>query len=519
MTDLLFALHHEGVPLLTLLWALPALGAAVVARVDRPRHAGSLALAVLALTAALGAALAWGWHTLGVHHGFSFEQRLSVGPLGYHVGLDGLGALFVLLTTLLALLVALYGRQARKVREGPWHAWGLLLTACLLGMFTSLDLLQAGLFGLAEVVPGVALVRGWGTGEQREHAARLFRRSFLAAGALWIAGAVVLAVQVGSFDQVDLLSADVAAPWDGVAFVLLLFAVAVRIPLFPFHAWLPPVIEHGPVVGLNVLLLGVKAGAFLLVRFVLPGLPDVATHWAWAVSGLGILGMIYGALVAFAQPDLRRMVAFAALSHMGFVVPGLFSLTAHGVEGALLESVNLGVASAGLYFVVGFLHLRTGTTQIAHLRGLASGVPLLALTLLVVVLTSVGMPGTTGFDGMHLVLEGSIDDGAYGVAVATGLGSVLAAALLLFLYQRLVFAAPEEGSARLPDLYVREIVIAATLSAAVFGMGLWADPWIEALEDNAEEIAARTGHVHTDEDHDLPAHEPGRAVDHEEAHR
>ncbi len=495
MSATLLAGHAAGVPWLTLLWLLPAVGARFVGRTASPRRAGNLALATLALTMSLALGLAAAWQALPPPQGFAFEQRLGSGPLGYHVGLDGLGAIFVLLAVLLAALVALYGRQADKVRAPAWQAHGLDLLACSLGMLTSLDLMVFGLFGLLEIVPAVALIRGWGTGEGRGEAAGLFRRAFTGSGALWLAGTAVLGVSAGSTDLADLLRFDVPQPLDGVAFVLLLCAVAVRLPLFPFHAWLPPVIEHGPVVGLNVLLLGLKVGAFALVRFVLPVLPDVATNWAGPVNVLGLVGMAYGGVVAFAQPDLRRMIAFAALSHVGFVVPGLFSLTVHGVEGALLESVNLGVASAGLYFVVGFLHLRTGTTELAQLRGRVGGVPLLALTLLAVVLTSVGMPGTTGFDGVHLVLEGAVDEGAYGVAIATAFGTVMAAALLLFVYQRLVFAPAPTDAVRLPDLFLRELVIAAVLCAAVFGIGLYADPWIGALQANATDIAERTGHV------------------------
>jgi NADH-quinone oxidoreductase subunit M len=499
VTEAILAAHARGVPWLTLAWALPIAGALAVSRVRDQRLAGDLAVGAIALMGGLVAALGWTWHEAG-EHGFVLEQRLRLGPLGYHVGLDGVGAVFALVACLLALLVAAYGRRASKPRAPTWQAWGLLLLASLLGMLTSLDLLQFAAFGLLEIVPAVALVRGWGTGEARDEAASTFRRFFLGSAALWIAGAVVLASQAGSFDVIDLLAVDVAHPYDAVAFVLLLYALAVRLPLFPFHAWLPPVIAEGPVVGLNVFLLGLKVGVFGLVRFVLPVLPDVAASWAWLVTGLGLLGMVYGALVAFVQPDVRRMVAYAALSHMGFVVPGVFSLSTHGVEGALLEAVNLGVASAGLYVVIGFLHLRTGTSELVRLRGLATGVPLLSLTLLVVILTSIGMPGTTGFDGLHLVVEGAIDHGDWQVALFTASGTVLAAGVLLVLYQRLVFAPRAADGPRLPDLSPAEAAIAFGLVASVFGMGLWADPWIDAMHDAAELATRREAHDEGDHD-------------------
>lgn len=498
MTSWVQTIEQAGVSSLGLLWAAPLIFAALVANVRDARWAGRIGVVGNALILALAAALWRTWQLTHQGDAAVLQHAADWGPLRYHVGLDGLSALLAVVASVLGVLVAVYGVVARKPDHGRWQAWCLVTLASLHGMLLSLDLLLFAAFAALEVIPAVALIRGWGTGAQREEAATRLAAFFGFSQLCWLAASVVIAwdaqAYLGewSFALVDLVREAPSQLAGRVAFVLFLAAVAVRLPLFPFHAWMPSAVEQGPVVALTAWLLGVKVGAVALARFVIPLTPEASVHFAWIVSAIGVFGLIYGALVAFAQTNLRRLLAFAVLSHMGIVVPGLFSLNVHGVEGALLEVVNLGIASAGLFFVVGFLRDRTGTTDLAALRGLAAGLPLLSVTFLVLVLTTIGMPGTTGFEGMHLIVEGELDAHNYGLAVVTGLGAVMTAGVMLLVYQGVMLAprAPDAPSIT-DDLRRPELLIAAALVAMVVVTGLLADPWIEAVQGAAHTIEAR----------------------------
>jgi NADH-quinone oxidoreductase subunit M len=492
----LLQLHDAGLPMLTLAWAVPLLLAMVVNWLPGRN---------LPLLASLGSTLA----VLGVsvealdlvalreQHGWMLEDRLALGPWTYHVGLDGLGAMFLTLVNLVALLVGLYAWVAGKTRPHRWYAWLFVLQASLAGMIVSLDLVLFAVFALLEILPARAMVSGWGDGDPQGKAAGLVTRFLGLSVALWLAGAAVLAVTSGAgTDLIALRAASVPAPWADVAFFLMLYALAVRLPMFPFHGWLPPVVEHGPLVGLSVFLLGVKVGAFGLVRFVLPLFPAQAVTWSWLVTLLGFVGLVYGALVAMVQDDLRKILAYAALSHMGFVVPGLFSLNEHGVTGALLETLNLGIVSAGLFFVVGFLFLRTGTTRVDEMRGIAGSVPWLTAAFLVLALASIGMPATSGWEGVHLLLEGAIESERYAAAVAAGLGTVLSAVALFVAYLKLLVDSDEEETP-IRDLGARELAIAGAVCALVVALGLYTEPWQQAVELPARSIAAQIEAVRT----------------------
>ena len=217
----------------------------------------------------------------------------------------------------------------------------------------------------------------------------------------------------------------------GVAFAVLWVSAAVRLPQFPLHGWLPPALEEGPLVGLNVYLVGLNLGAYALVRFVLPTLPEPAAAAWLPVTALAFVGIVHGSVVALVQEDLRGAVAYAALPHSGFVLLGMFLLNEHGLEGALVQMVNLGLASSGLILVVGFLHLRAGSTRFADLGGLLPRSPVLSAAFLVLLLTTLGMPGTAGYEGIHLVVRGTLDARHWLEVVPVGLGALLSAVVLL----------------------------------------------------------------------------------------
>jgi NADH-quinone oxidoreductase subunit M len=270
--------------------------------------------------------------------------------------------------------------------------------------------------------------------------------------------------------------------------------LAVRLALFPFHAWLPVVAQHGTVAVGIVLLVGAKVGIYALLRFVFPLLPAAAEQWAGWIMALGLAGMLFGALLALLQLDLRRLLAFAVISQSGALAVGLFSLNPAGLRGGLLLALNLGLAAAGLFMVAGLLQRRLGGTRFYRLGGLFDAAPLLGLTFLVVVLGSIAMPGTPGFEAAHLALEGILETAGWGIATLAAAGNVLAAGYLLWAYQRIFLArSPKRRSAMLTDLRRRERVMAGLLCAVMIGVGLYADPWIKMIGGAVDDVSQRLG--------------------------
>lgn len=519
------AAQEAGFPILSALIALPLLAVVALGLTRTARWAYRVgvaaALAELALAVLLVARFQRGAPDV------QFVERIPIGSaFDYHVGVDGISVLFVPLTALLTLLVVLYAEQASKAdpRRYLMAIFGLVST--LLGAITSLDLALFWIFAALELVPGFLLIRFWGTGPARETAARRYLIFNIAGALLLLGGIAVLAHSAGAapasidgsaspFDFLRLLRAPIPPKDQSLAFALLFLGLAVRVPLFPFHGWLAVVMEEGPVVGVGVFLVGVKLGAYAILRFAITLLPDAAREWGSIAIAVSVIGMVYGALLALVQTNLRRMLAFACLSHMGSVMVGLFSLNKAGFEGGLLAMLNAGIAAAGLFFIAGFIHLRLGSSELAHASGLSQRAPLLSLTFLVIALAIIGMPGTSGFDAEHLVVEGAVDAHHVPTAVAAGASSLLGAAYLFRYYQR-AFLAParEPLPAGVRDLRAREILIAACFGAMILGVGLSSHALIVAVDGSVRVVSERVeqGAPEGSDEHAVVVHEPSNAA-------
>ncbi len=504
--DEVTAAEQVGFPILSLLIGFPLAVCAVLPFLRNPRAATVVAISAAGLEALLAGFLALRFNA-GVADLQFVERSGRLLGVSWHLGVDGVNLLFIPLTALLGLLVIVYAEHSTaghsiagsKTSDARHYAMATLgLEAAMIGAFASLDLIVFWLFFVAELIPSWFFITRWGTGTQRLRAAREYVGFMAVGSALMLAGILALghshAQRTGegySFDLLALLDAGVPAQAQTLIFFLLFFGFAVKAPIFPFHTWLPKVLEHGPVVGMGVFLVGVKLGTYGLLRFVIPLLPEAASEWFWLMAVLGVTGTVYGALLALNQSNLRRLLAYASLSHMGVVMLGLFSLNLDGFEGGLLQMVNLGIVGAGLFFVAGFLTTRVGPPDTGALGGLIHHAPLLTGAFLIIALAGIGLPGTNGFNGEHLVMLGAYEQ-HWSMAIAAGLGVFLTAAYALTYFMR-GFMGAERPSVveRVYDLTGVERGIVLTLAAVIFWIGLGTGPFIQAIRPTLTAVELR----------------------------
>ncbi|HRD48607.1 MAG TPA: NADH-quinone oxidoreductase subunit M [Candidatus Contendobacter sp.] len=434
----------------------------------------------------------------------------------YLLGIDGLAALFPPLTALLFCGVILASWTSIQTMPRLYFALLLALEGITMGVFCALDLVLFFLFWELTLAPIYFLISLWGIGPERRFAATKYTLFMLAGGipllfailllGLHHASAVELPLPGGlTFDYLALIEQPLPAPMQAAVFLLLFFGFAVKAPLFPFHTWLPTVLREGPV-GLSALLVGLKLGAFGILRFALPLAPMAAREYFWLMAALGGFGAIYGALVALRQSNLRKMLAFSSVSHVGLVIVGIAAMNIQGVQGAIFQLVNFGVVAGGLVLLTGFLHHRLGSTDLASLGGLARPLPLLTAFFLLLGMASIGLPGTSGFVAELLILIG-IFQASPGVAFIALFGVILSAAYFLGFFQR-AFLGPitQPAVAAALDLRPRELLIAGVLGVLVLMGGLFpglaqnvttgaANGWVVRMAaDQQQKASSMTGY-------------------------
>jgi NADH-quinone oxidoreductase subunit M len=279
-------------------------------------------------------------------------------------------------------------------------------------------------------------------------------------------------------------------------FFLLFYGLAVRIPLFPLQGWLPRIAEHGSVAVAPVLLIGLKTGIYGIFRFVLPLLPEAVMQWHLYVIAFAVAGVFYAALLALTQINLRRLLAFAVISHSGILVIGLFSLSELAFQGALILSINFGLAGAGLLFMTGMVFRRTRTALLHQLGGLFETIPLIGITFFVAGLSIVGMPGTPGFDAAHLILEASMHRYGALVTIAAALGNVVAAGFLLWAFQRAFLSARPEGMREIEPVNRAEVLLAGIVLVCLLGAGFYSEPLLELVDMSLVNLGELYAHAH-----------------------
>jgi NADH-quinone oxidoreductase subunit M len=491
--------------LLTTLILLPFVGALalVLYRFAPPRrdqHYRWIALVVTIATFVVSLLLLTGGAS-GAE--FRFDENVNwIGSIGarYHVGVDGVSLWLVLLTTLLMPIAILSSWNAISKRPLAYFAFLLILESAMIGVFVSLDLLLFYLFFEASLVPMFFLIGIWG-GERRIYAAVKFFIFTMAGSLLMLVGIIALYFIYNTFDYPTLLEALKASPlaprteiWFFAAFAL---AFGIKVPIFPVHTWLPDAHTEAPTAG-SVILAGVllKMGTYGLLRFNLTLFPNSSREAAWFIIILAVIGIIYGALVAMVQPDVKRLVAYSSVSHMGFVVLGLFSFTEIGMQGALYQMLNHGVSTGALFLFVGFIYERRHTRMISDFGGLATPMPWFSTLFVIASLSSIGLPFLNGFVGEFLILLGTWTSTAIGnpwiTTMLAATGVIWAAVYMLWMLQRVLFGSitnPE--NAKLKDLNSRELGLLVPLMLLMLFMGVYPRVFLDRSQASVAAIRSR----------------------------
>ena len=412
----------------------------------------------------------------------------------YYVGIDGLNLFLILLTTLLGPIVVLSSWTYITERHRGYYALFLLLQTGVTGVFASYDLFLFYIFFELTLIPMYFIIGIWG-GEDRIYAAIKFVLYTLVGSLLMLVAILWLGYQAGeavnqgvfTTDWFKLLEYTVPLEAQGWLFLLFALSFAIKVPLFPLHTWLPDAHVQAPTGG-SVILAGVllKMGTYGLVRFCLPLFPNAAQEWAMVFAVLAVIGIIYGALVARVQPDAKKLVAYSSVSHLGFVVLGIFAFTTEAMQGAVIQMVNHGISTGALFLLVGMLYERRHTRLMEDYGGLATSVPILTTFMIFSVLASAGLPGLNGFVGEFLILIGSFKSTVLDSPVLVGLattGVILAAVYLLYMVYRTFFGElTNEANATMPDMNARELILMTPLAVLMLVLGFFPNPVLQQME-------------------------------------
>ncbi len=449
--------------------------------------------------------------------GFYFEENvpwIEAINSNYHVGIDGLSMWLVILTTFIMPISVISTWHAVEKRPTAFYVFLLLLESAMIGVFVSLDLLVFYLFFEASLVPMFFLIGIWG-GANRIYAAVKFFIFTALGSLLMLVGIIALyylhadATGVGTFDFVTLLNSlkvgnlVFTGATGTLLFLAFAIAFAIKVPLFPFHTWLPDAHTEAPTAG-SVILAAVllKMGTYGLMRFNFTLFPEASREFAPLFIVLAIIGIIYGALVAMVQPDVKRLVAYSSVAHMGFVILGMFSFTEWGMQGALYQMLSHGVSTGALFLLVGFIYERRHTRQISDFGGLANVMPIYATIFVITAMSSVGLPFLNGFVGEFLIMVGMWKSTILGITGSTnwnyiatmlaGTGVIFAAVYLLWMIQRVFFGKiTNEKNRTLADLSWREIGLIAPLIFLMVYMGVYPRPFLEASRASVKAIQER----------------------------
>ncbi len=474
-------------PILSTVTFLPLLGAAfiLIIRGDEStiaRNSRHVALWTTVVTFALSLLLIAGFDTTTAE--FQFEEFAPWMPeygIGYHLGVDGISVFFLLLTTFLVPICIISCWDAVQTRVREFMIAFLVLETLMIGVFCSLDLLMFYIFFEGQLIPMFLIIGIWG-GARRVYSAYKFFLYTLVGSVLFLLAILFMYFQAGTTDIPALMN-EVWAPavqtWLWLAFFA---SFAIKLPMWPVHTWLPDAHVEAPTAG-SVVLAAVllKFGAYGFLRFSLPMFPEASVFFTPFIYSLSIVAIIYTSLVALAQKDMKKLIAYSSVAHMGFVTIGIFTATTQGIEGALIQMLSHGVISAALFLIVGVVYDRMHSHLIETYGGLVHRMPVYAVVFMVFVLAAVGLPGTSGFVGEFLILIGVFQVNSW-VAVLATTGIILSVVYMLWLYRRVIFGElVKEELMNIMDLNRREMVVFAPLIGVVLWMGIYPSSFLDVM--------------------------------------
>ncbi len=423
--------------------------------------------------------------------GFQLVEKYDwIKTLNVHflLGVDGISILFLPATALLFTAVTLSSWNSITRLRRAYFSLLLILEFSIIGVFSALDTISFVLFWESTLIPLYFLLSLWGIGANRRYAGKKYVLFMMTGGLPIIFAFVLLAIQAdGSliFDYTELVKVSKDNPYQTVIFFLLLFGFGIKTPLFPMHTWLPVLAQEGSP-GTIATIVGLKLGAYGLLRFTLPLVPEAAQNYQWLLAGLGIVGVIYGAVAALSQTNIRRMLAYSSLSHVGMVVLGIATFSVQGIEGAVFQLLNFTMVAGGLFLLTGFLLQRIGSTDIISLGGVAKSMPLLASFFFFLGLANMGVPGTSTFPAEFLIIVSTLDKYT-GVGLAALFGIILSAGYFLVIYRKAFLGeCKSEVVADAVDLKSRELLIVIVMSAIVLFVGLYPQSVLGVIQTASE---------------------------------
>jgi NADH-quinone oxidoreductase subunit M len=481
-----------GFGLLSLITFFPLVGACAIALLNKEAKGNARWIALYTTLFTLGAAVyLWGQFDPG-NAGFQFVEEMDWlgGSIRYKMGVDGISMLFVVLTTFLMPLCILASWQSIEERVKEYMIAFLVLETLMLGVFCALDLILFYLFFEGGLIPMFLIIGVWG-GVRRVYASFKFFLYTLLGSVLMLLAMIAMYWHAGTTDIPTLLTYKFPADMQWWLWLAFFASFAVKLPMWPVHTWLPDAHVEAPTAG-SVILAGIllKMGGYGFLRFSLAMFPLASRDFAPFVFALSVVAIVYTSLVALAQEDVKKLIAYSSVAHMGFVTMGIFSFTVQGVDGAIFQMLSHGLVSAALFLCVGVVYDRMHTREIAAYGGLVNRMPLYAATFMVFTLANVGLPGTSGFIGEFLTLVGAFRANTWVAFLATS-GLILSATYALYLYRRMIFGALDKPSLRgISDMNYRELLVFAPLVLLVIFFGFYPAPLLDVTAVSVKKLVS-----------------------------